>query len=170
MNDKSDQQDRTRSEREIDDLDRALIGLLQEDGRMSFPEIGKRLGVSANTARSRFGLLKKRGAVQVLAIPESAFFNLDFHAVLALRLKPGSAEAVAQRLAPRPEIGWIGIFLTGFDLMFELSLKGNAAFGDYKKELLVDLPEICELETFLLSDVSKFHYALRSDLEAHSKE
>lgn len=157
-----------RMDHELDDLDRGLIGLLQEDGRMAFSEIGKRLGVSANTVRARFNLLSDRGMVRVLAIPETKCFDLNFHAVVALRLERGSIDRVADKLVQRPEIGWIGILLTGFDLMFELSLEGNAAFGRYKKALLAELPDIVDIETFLLSEVPKFHYALQQSVKTRS--
>lgn len=161
MSENGNRRGRGQADNELDMLDRALISLLQEDGRMSFPDIGKRLGVSANTARARFNQLKEKGAVQVVAFPDSAFLELGFHAVLGLRLSPGTAKSVAGALAPRPEIGWIGLLLTGgFDVMFELSLRDNAAFGEYKKKMFEDMPEITAIETFLVSGVSKFHYAL----------
>jgi Lrp/AsnC family transcriptional regulator for asnA, asnC and gidA len=156
---------RPEGERELDAQDLAMIRLLQEDGRMSFPDIGKRLGVSANTVRTRFNLLRERDAVKVVAFPDSSILNLGFHAVLGVTLAPGTAPRIAQALAGRPEIGWIGLLLTGFDIMFELALENNAAYGDYKAKLFEDLPEITGIETFLVSAVTKFHYALGGETD-----
>jgi Lrp/AsnC family transcriptional regulator for asnA, asnC and gidA len=156
---------RPESERELDAQDLAIIRLLQEDGRMSFPDIGTRLGVSANTVRARYNQLRERDAVKVVAFPDSSILNLGFHAVLGLTLRSGTAPRIAQALAGRSEIGWIGLMLTGFDIMFELALEDNAAFGAYKARLFEELPEITGIETFLVGTVTKFHYALGGETD-----
>ena len=142
----------------LDELDYQIIQLLQEDGRLSFLEIGNRLGVSPNTVRSRYNTLKEAGAVSVIAIPDAAYMDLGFHAVLGLKLAPGQSEAVAAILATRDEIGWIGLVATGYDILCELSLKDSMAFGRYREQLLKDIPQCTGIDAFLLWNVPKFHY------------
>ncbi len=47
----------------IDEIDRAIIGTLQEDGRMSYRDLGERVGLSANAAGSRVHRLRSEGVI-----------------------------------------------------------------------------------------------------------
>jgi Lrp/AsnC family transcriptional regulator for asnA, asnC and gidA len=144
----------------LDTLSQRLIAELQEDGRRSFREIGKRLGVSPNTVRARFNQLRDSGVVEVLAVPNVTRMGLDFHAVVGLRVTPGHAEEVADLLSRRPEISWIGLVSTGYDVMFELSLGDSRSFGVFKQEVLARIPQCLDSDTFLLWDVPKFRYTV----------
>lgn len=47
---------------EIDDIDRKIISLFNEDGRMSYRKIAKRLDVSIGTIHNRMEKLTKNGS------------------------------------------------------------------------------------------------------------
>lgn len=47
----------------MDAIDDEIIGVLQEDGRASFSEIGRRVGLSTNAAASRVRRLEKSGVI-----------------------------------------------------------------------------------------------------------
>ena len=54
----------------IEAIDRQIVELLMEDGRMPCAEIARRLGwVSERAVRYRLGRLLEREVVQVVAIP-----------------------------------------------------------------------------------------------------
>ncbi len=47
----------------IDDIDRDIIRALQEDGRLSYRDLGDRVGLSANAASARVGRLRVEGII-----------------------------------------------------------------------------------------------------------
>ena len=47
---------------ELDNIDRKLLGLLQENGRTPFAELGKAVGLSISSANERVRKLHDRGA------------------------------------------------------------------------------------------------------------
>jgi Lrp/AsnC family transcriptional regulator for asnA, asnC and gidA len=106
----------------IDDLDRAIMVELQDDGRRSYRETAHRLGVAPGTVRSRVLQLLSDGVFQVIAVPDPWRMGYRFHATVGLRLEPGYSREVGQLLAEREEVGWIGLTSTGYDVMFEVAL------------------------------------------------
>jgi hypothetical protein len=85
-----------------------------------------------------------------------------FFATVGLHLDPGHAEQVADALAARPEVTWLGLLATGYDVMFEIALPDAPAFGRYREEVLAALPGYKAADVFLCWDVRKFRYQLRA--------
>ncbi len=52
---------------DLDALDRGILRILQEDGRMSYSEMARRLGVPESTIRLRVKKLKERGVIRKFA-------------------------------------------------------------------------------------------------------
>jgi len=153
---------------DLDTLSVQIIAELQRDGRASFREIGKRLRVSPATVRARYSQLRKDGIIEVIAIPNPWRMGLDFHATVGLRLKPGSAEGAVAVLARKREVGWIGLILSGYDVMFEVAMSDGHAFGQYKESLWAEIPGFVSADVYAMWDVRKFRYEFRAT-EAESR-
>ncbi|NJE47873.1 AsnC family transcriptional regulator, partial [Thermococcus sp. GR7] len=52
---------------ELDTLDRSILRILQEDGRASYSEIARRIGVPESTVRLRVKKLVERGVIRKFA-------------------------------------------------------------------------------------------------------
>ena len=48
----------------MEDLDRRIVGLLMQDGRMSFTDLGKVTGLSTSAVHQRVRRLEERGVIQ----------------------------------------------------------------------------------------------------------
>src|SRR5665647_3498797 len=96
----------------MEDLDRCIVGLLSQDGRMSFTDLGKATGLSTSAVHQRVRRLEERGAIQgyravinhnELGLPLIAFISVappDPGAPAASR--PTSATSRRSRPATRP--------------------------------------------------------------------
>ena len=146
--------------RGLDELDLKIIAALQEDGRRSYRAIGTKLGVSAGTIRTRALQLMEEGVLEVIAVPNPWRMGFKFFAAIGLRLQGGTAERVANELARREEVSWVGLIATGYELMFELVLPDVQAFGHYREEVLSKLPGFISADVYLLWDVRKLHYQM----------
>lgn len=89
----------------IDDIDRKLISLLSQDGRASYTDLAKEVGLSRVAVQTRVNALIENGTIERFApilnperlgLAVSAFFNVD--------VEPKSLMAVADRLAEEPEV------------------------------------------------------------------
>ncbi|MFD6275440.1 Lrp/AsnC family transcriptional regulator [Streptomyces sp. NPDC060209] len=70
----------------LDEIDRAILDLLQTDGRLTGAEVGRRVGLSQPAASARIQRLEKSGTITgYRAVVEPASVGLNIHAVVRLR-------------------------------------------------------------------------------------
>lgn len=153
----------------MDQLDWQILAALQEDGRRSYRQIASDLGASSGTVRLRVKQLIDDGLVRVIGVPNARELGYQFQATIALKLRPGNAGLVAEILAARPEVGWIGLTTSSrFDVLFEILLPDSRAFGPYREEFLAGLPGCRDIEVFEIWDVRKFSYKVADVAESGS--
>ncbi|HET9171036.1 MAG TPA: Lrp/AsnC family transcriptional regulator [Actinospica sp.] len=99
----------------MDLLDRQIIQGLMIDGRASFSRLAAVLGVTDQTVTRRYRRLRSDGIMRVIGIPAAARVGL-FQSRLRLQCVPGSASAVADALARRPDISWVAINAGGAEV------------------------------------------------------
>ena len=81
-----------------DQLNRSIIALLQQDGRMAFAEIAQALAVSEGTIRNRVNSMKQAGMLRIVAIADPVAVEYKTDAMLGLKIAPGhTPQAVAER-------------------------------------------------------------------------
>lgn len=104
----------------MDQLDIAIIEFLQKDARMPLTDIANALGVVEGTVRNRVGklldsqILRLNGTID----PHRAGFNSP--AFIFISVKPGSLEAVAEKLAAIPEVSYLVAITGEADLLVEV--------------------------------------------------
>jgi len=90
---------------EIDELDRKILMLLQEDARLPFLEIAKKLKVSESTIRKRVQALKEKGVIKRFTIEiDPAKIGLNTVAIVGIDVDPPKLLEVAQKLCEFKEI------------------------------------------------------------------
>ncbi|GHF07918.1 AsnC family transcriptional regulator [Amycolatopsis deserti] len=86
----------------LDEIDRAILELLQADGRLSGAEVGRRVGLSQPAAAARIQRLEKSGVILgYRAVVDPAAVGLNIHAVVRLRTthaQLAKALALAERI------------------------------------------------------------------------
>ncbi|HET7522172.1 MAG TPA: Lrp/AsnC family transcriptional regulator [Bacillales bacterium] len=92
----------------LDDIDRKLLQLLTENGRISYVELAKQVNLSSVAVRDRVSQLMEEGIIEKFTIvvnsekygkTVSAFFEVD--------VEPKSLVEVAQNLADNPSVASI---------------------------------------------------------------
>jgi len=146
--------------RVLDELDVRMMAELQDDGRKSFRQISHDLKVAPGTVRMRVLQLIQDGMFRVIGVPDPWRMGYKFHATIGLKLTPGHSEEVADLLAEREEIGWIGLTSNTYEVMFEVALPDSRAFGQYRDRFLASLPGCLSVDAFEIWDIRKFHYRL----------
>ena len=63
--------------KQMDEIDRKIVSLLKENGRMTFKDIGKAIGFTSAGAKKRVEALLKRGLVQISALLDIEKLNLN---------------------------------------------------------------------------------------------
>lgn len=106
---------------ELGQLDIALIQALQRDGRSSFRDLGRQLGVSERAVSARYVELVAMNAVRVTAVVNPLTLGWSAMAWLGIRVADGaSLERAAAELGELPELSYLVVASGRYDLMAEL--------------------------------------------------
>ncbi len=85
---------------ELDDIDKHIITLLQEDGRMQDVDIARKVGISDDTSKRRRKRLEDKGYLKVRAMLNPWKFGFTSVYFLGITLVPGAdVRHVAKKLS-----------------------------------------------------------------------
>ncbi|AQS55336.1 Lrp/AsnC family transcriptional regulator [Novibacillus thermophilus] len=92
----------------LDDIDRKIIELLVENGRLSYVELGKRVNLSRVAVRDRVDQLMERGVIEKFtAVINSEKVGKQVSAFFEVDVEPKQLVEVAQNLANNPNVASI---------------------------------------------------------------
>ena len=110
-----------------DDLDRALLALLQANARESTANLARRLGVARTTVLSRLSRLERDGVIVGYTV-RLGHDERDqgVQAWVGITVEPKSARTVTQALARLPEVRQLSSVSGEFDFMALLRAESTA--------------------------------------------
>jgi Lrp/AsnC family leucine-responsive transcriptional regulator len=89
----------------VDDLNRRLLGELQEDARLTLAELSRRVGLSPPAVAERLARLEQQGAIAgYRAELHPRALGLPLTAVIRVRPAPGQLANVAERARETSEV------------------------------------------------------------------
>lgn len=115
--------------RYTDDLDRAIVRLLEIDGRLPNLEIARRLGVSEATVRKRIARLMARDGLRVTASIGSAMRRTEM--LFLIQTEAGQRLAVAERLAALPCVFHVALTSGTADVVVRAAFTTDAEALDF---------------------------------------
>jgi DNA-binding Lrp family transcriptional regulator len=105
----------------LEPLDVELIQALQRDGRASFRELGRELGVSERAVSTRYADLVEQNSVRVTAVVNPLNLGWDAMAWLGIRLGPAAdLDRVAEELSGIDALSYLVVASGRYDLMGEV--------------------------------------------------
>jgi Lrp/AsnC family transcriptional regulator, regulator for asnA, asnC and gidA len=145
-----------------DDLNKQIIALLQEDGRLPYDEMAARLGVSAGTVRNRVTRMREAGLLQIVAVVDPVAVDYETDAMLGIKTAPGVApRQVAERLADYAAVVYI-VWVSGqFDLLIEVVCDETIAFADFMNEVIYAHGDIAHVEVMTRIGMFKNQFLLK---------
>src|ERR671911_3119122 len=90
----------------IDDVSKAIIELLQKDGRRSYAEIGKAVGLSEAAVRQRVQRLTESGVMQIVAVTDPLQLGFFRQAMIGI-IVSGDTRVVAEALGAIPAVDYV---------------------------------------------------------------
>ena len=115
----------------IDDLDRALLGLLAADGRLTMAELGRRVGLSRTAALARVRRLEQGGVIRGyhadVRLPEQA----GAHAArVGIVVRTPDVAAYVRRLEALPEVEEVETLAGEYDLLVRVCAHSAARLDE----------------------------------------
>ena len=139
----------------MDERDRQIIALLQEDGRATNATIARTLGVSEGTVRRRLNRLFNDEYIRVVALPDSSKLGLDSEALIGVQVEPDKADTVANDLAALEEIKWVVSTTGSYDVFAWVALPNAEALGVFLRSKVGAIRGVRRTETFVRLSLDK---------------
>lgn len=122
---------------DLDDLDRTIIAMLTEDGRLSASEIATRIGeVSERTVRNRIAALLQNRHIVIGAIPDPTALGRDVQADLLIEVEPGKIDRVAVELGEYDAVGYLAATSGEFNLTAAVFFATHAELLDFTENVI----------------------------------
>jgi Lrp/AsnC family transcriptional regulator for asnA, asnC and gidA len=103
----------------LDDVSRAIIEQLQEDGRRPYARIASAVGLSEAAVRQRVQRLLDAGVMQIVAVTDPLQVGFSRQAMVGIRTG-GDARSVADHIAEFAEVDYVVITAGSVDLLVEV--------------------------------------------------
>ena len=141
----------------IDVIDRKIIDQLRVDGRRSFGQIARYVGLSEASVRQRYHRLLDLGVVQVIGMPNSPRIGL-VEARLSVRVRGERIDTVARALAEFPIVRFVGACIGTWDLTVDVRCDTQEQLTDFLTESIRAVPGVAEFVTANVLEVVKDEY------------
>lgn len=141
----------------LDDVGKAIIEQLQEDGRRSYAEIARAVGLSEAAVRQRVARLQEAGVMQVVAVTDPLQLGFRRQAMVGIRSE-GDIVALADALAEISEVDYVVITAGSFDVLVEAVCEDDDHLLELVGRRIRALPGVRTTETFVYMKLRKQHY------------
>lgn len=105
------------AEHHLDDVDLQLIALLEKDGRTSYADLAKKVGVSTGTARNRVQRMIEGQVIQVSAYPNPNLPDSALRAFMTFSVDAKHLKQAATHLIGMRQIRYAAIATGSFDIV-----------------------------------------------------
>ena len=135
----------------LEALDRRMVDLLLEDGRMPCAEMARRLGgVSERTIRYRLQRLIDRGIIQVAAVADPRALDYSVQADVFLEVDPPAIRATAEQLAREARVRYVACSLGDVDISIQVVGRDNDEIYDFVTRVVANIPGVRKTTTLIV--------------------
>jgi Lrp/AsnC family transcriptional regulator for asnA, asnC and gidA len=145
-----------------DDLNRSIIKMLQDDGRLPYKDVARALKVSEGTIRNRVQSMKQSGALKIVALADPMAIKYQADAMIGIKVAtPGTPRAVAEYLAQFTEVVYV-LWVSGrFDLLIEVVCETSESFQTFLENHCFANKDIDQIEVMTGIEMFKNQFLLK---------
>ena len=148
----------------LDEGDRRILRILQQDGRITNQELAARCAMSPSACLERMRRLRERGYIRgYAALLDAEKLGQGFLVFVEVMLERTTGDAFAEpaeHVADRPEILECHMVAGGFDYLLKLRTRDMAEYRRFLVEVLAELPGVRETRTYTVMEEVKSSTAL----------
>lgn len=140
-----------------DKFDQELVGLLREDGRISFTDMAKILGVSVSTVRNRYNKLVDDKVLHILGWVDPTRTGFNSYNRITIDVRPsGLIESVAQQLTMVEEVSFLALTSGGADIEINLICKDHHHYQQVIREKIHSIEGVYNTSSTIYYQVYKW--------------
>jgi Lrp/AsnC family transcriptional regulator for asnA, asnC and gidA len=142
----------------LDETDRRIITVLQEDGRRAYGAIAVEVGLSEAAVRRRVQRLRDSGALEIVAVTDPLQFGFHREAMVGIKVN-GDVRLVADAIAAIDEAVYVVLTGGSFDLLVEVIAEDDEHLVTILNDEIRSIDGVSAVETFLYLKLAKQTYA-----------
>jgi Lrp/AsnC family transcriptional regulator for asnA, asnC and gidA len=142
----------------LDEVSKAIVEQLQQDGRRSYAAIGKVVGLSEAAVRQRVQRLVEGGVMQVVAVTDPLQLGFARQAMIGISVQ-GPLESVADALAELDEVDYVVVTAGRYDLLVEVVCETDEHLLELISAKIRSLDGVVTTETFMYLKLRKQTYS-----------
>jgi Lrp/AsnC family transcriptional regulator for asnA, asnC and gidA len=151
----------------MDTLDRSIVALLQEDGRMHYTRISQILDVTEGTVRNRVAKLLEEKAIQIIGVLDPHRMGYTAPAIIGVSIQPPQLEKAAAEIAAMPEVSYLIMVAGEYDLIVEVFCRDREHLTAFLKDQLLQVAGVQRAQTSFILHTYKVAHGAKTVL-AHS--
>ena len=141
----------------LDDVSKAIVEELQQDGRRTYGSIAEAVGLSEAAVRQRVQKMREAGVMQIVAVTDPLQVGFRSQAMVGIRAD-GDSRIVAERLAAVDDIDYVVMCTGSFDILVELVCEDEDALLELLNGVIRLIPGVRDTETFMYLKLTKQTY------------
>ena len=141
----------------LDDVSKAIVEQLQTDGRRSYAEIGKAVGLSEAAVSQRVQKLTDAGVMQVVAVTDPMQLGFSRQAMIGIRVV-GDTTHVAEELSSMRAVDYVVLTAGSFDILAEVVCEDDDDLIDLLNSRIRAIEGVQSTETFVYLRLQKQFY------------
>ncbi len=141
----------------LDAKSKELIALLQKDGRTSYANLAKEVGLSEAAVRQRVQRLIDQKVMQIVAVTDPLSVGFSRQAMVGIKAS-GDLREVAEEISRIKEVDYVVVCAGRFDLLAEVVCEDDAHLMEILNDSLRKVTGVAEIEAFLYLRLEKQSY------------
>jgi Lrp/AsnC family transcriptional regulator for asnA, asnC and gidA len=138
-------------------VSKGIVEQLQQDGRRSYADIGKHVGLSEAAVRQRVQRLTETGVMQIVAVTDPMQLGFYRQAMIGIRVS-GDVREIADRLAGLSAVDYVVLTAGTFDLLVEVVCENDDDLIELLNAEIRTLPGVVSTDTFVYLKLRKQFY------------
>lgn len=151
----------------LDAIDRKILALLQENGRLTNNEIAGRVGLSPSPCLRRIRLLEQKGVIRdYVALLDPAAFGLDVNVFVSVtmdRQDEANSRRFREAVASWPRVMECYLMTGEADFLLRVLVPTLASHDKFLRDVLTKVPGVANIKSSFALNQVKYRTALPLD-------
>lgn len=144
---------------ELSTIDRNILRVLQKNGRTSYAELARQVGLTATPCVERVKRLESDGVIQgYTALIDPEYLDAALVVFVQIRLNRSAQDAFEEfrsAVAALPEVQECYLVSGNFDYLIKARVADMSAYRRFYGETLLTLPEVQECTSYVVMEQVK---------------
>lgn len=130
----------------LGEIDEAILGVLQINGRTSNREVARQLGISEGTVRVRLKKMVEEKAMRLGLVCDIGSMGITAAAIVRIKAVPECVQSIAAGLAGLDNCKFVGLTLGSYDILVYLLGQSRQEISDIVDKHIANIPGVTSID------------------------